>query len=125
MKEFWKNTDAEFLGIEPILAKTLLKFYNSKNFNKQEFPEIKINNVLYVFKLNSISKGRSLYFSTEKGIIRISDHWSKSDYKNKKFNIGFISTCFWSIKDCNILSYYNTKYLAGFCHFSKFVKIGI
>lgn len=75
---------------------------------KRVKPEtIEVNGNLYYVDYESIKKNaffRSRSFSIYlipkggRGVIRISDHWSKSNFaRSKKFNVGFIRSCYWEL----------------------------
>ncbi len=93
-------------------------------------PEIVIDNVTYKFEHFSKtyntrlkSNGYSLYYSINADtIIRISDHWSKSDQKSKKFNCSFIASCYWEIYDTKPFKYSGINFIAGILPLSKFSR---
>lgn len=92
----------KFKEIDKNLALKLLDFVSPKNLNKS----ITIDGVEYIFDFMSKnssqfwkSRGLSVYFKTNKSIIRISDHWAKSNYneKSRKLNCGSIGGKTWII----------------------------
>jgi hypothetical protein len=76
------------------------------------------------------SRSKSYYFITEdnNAVIRISDHWSKSNYeKSKKLNCNFIRSCWW--ENYGEKFWYNlpsetypSDLIAGICKLKDFEK---
>ena len=102
--------------------------------NKPEYIETKnFGNLTVDFsseRKNSFFKSRSVsyYFVSENKdfVIRISDHWSKSNYpKSKKLSCGNIRSCFWENYG-ESFSYhlwgqaYSSVLIGGVCGFSQF-----
>jgi len=133
------STKTTFQGIEPNFCKEILEQYSSwrRKKNKPEYivtskyGKLKIN--YESEKKNAFFQNRSLsyYFVSENNdfVIRISDHWSKSNYpKSNKLNCGNISTCFWDNYG-ERFSYrmpaqsYNSEMIGGLAYFRDFHKI--
>ncbi|QTE23844.1 hypothetical protein [Polaribacter cellanae] len=78
-----------------------MKTYNQTNFFKHTFCEFKqVNNFQFPENTNYKSKSESMYFYTEKGVYRKSNHWGRvancrwklianATYKNQNIIIGF------------------------------------
>lgn len=135
---FHEGTKAEWLGISDQLASDLLEafFKNKRKRNSDNF--IIVDNEEYEIihfsqKKSSFwrSRSNSFYFRKKgsRSVIRISDHWSKSDAiysRSKKKNCSFIRSCYWSIRkaiefEMNIpCERYPVSFLAGKCSYSNF-----
>jgi hypothetical protein len=130
---FFKDTKCVFKPIEPNDLKQILDAYLSyrRKRNKPEFIKSeKYGNLSVDFeseKSNSFFQSRSLsyYFISEKKdfVIRISDHWSKSNYsRSKKLNCGYIRSVFWENYG-EKLTYrlpsqsYSSELIGGICYF--------
>lgn len=59
------------------------------------------------------SKGGSMYWNEDKGVIRCSDHWSG------QLGCGMIKDCYWSI---DVHQVKKNQFLTGRCDFATFVK---
>lgn len=78
-----------------------MKIYNQTNFFKHTFCEFKlVENFEFPENTNYKSKSESIYFYTEEGVYRKSNHWGRvancrwriianEDYKNQQVIIGF------------------------------------
>ncbi len=138
--DYHKNTKANFKQFDNSIAKELIQKTRYKKQNsKIELKNGDIYEVLYIsISKNSFFKSRSASFYYRKkggkSIIRISDHWSKSNNndRSRKLNCGYISSCYWTInnkKDNEIFvhGFYSGKYpykmLAGICYKNSFEKI--
>lgn len=124
-----------FKQIDDNLANQLIAFCYKKNLNKT----ITIENVEYTLdylKVDSSaffkSRSFSAYFKVGRSIIRISDHWAKSKFKDKsqKMNCISVSGKSWSInnktKDTLSVFQFAGKYpfqvFAGIASLSKLNK---
>ncbi|MGY0407103.1 MAG: hypothetical protein ACWIPJ_01910 [Polaribacter sp.] len=79
----------------------ILKTYNQTNFFKHTFCEFQqVKDVQFPKSTNYKSKSESVYFYTDKGVYRKSNHWGRvancrwkliaiENYKNQNFAIGF------------------------------------
>ena len=92
----------KFKEINEELAYKLLNFVGKPNLGKS----IVIDGETYTLDYISVnsnryfkSRGFSVYFRHKKSIIRISDHWAKSNLheKSRKLNCGFIDGHEWVI----------------------------
>ena len=128
MNVWYKDSDADFDMVEPSICKKLCMFYNSSKFLKMEKPAITINGLVYEFEFFSSSynqrlksRGRSYYYRQGESIIRISDHWSKSQYtKSKKLNCGFIASCYWTNLNGIKFTYQSQNLIGGICKLTDF-----
>ena len=135
---YFKSTEAVFTGVNPSDCIEILNQYAvwRRKKNKPEFiVNSKYGNLKVDFeseKKNAFFQNRSLsyYFISEADdfIIRISDHWSDSNYdKSKKLNCGMISSCRWENYG-ERFSYripsqsYSSDLIGGLCYFSDFKK---
>ena len=84
-----------FREVDDSLAQSLLAFATRKNIGQG----LEIDGVDYtldgIFQSSSAfwrSRGLSIYYRTGRSIIRISDHWSRSNHhaRSRKFNCGCI-----------------------------------
>lgn len=138
-KNYFHETHCDFKPVTPEDAKEILDAYKEwrkKRKKPQYIYSSKYGNLRVDFtseKSNAFSNSRSLsyYFVSENEdfIIRISDHWSKSQYpKSRKLNCMLISTCFWSNTKGEKFTYrmpsqeYSSSLVAGVCHFKDFKK---
>ncbi|MGU3377667.1 hypothetical protein [Chryseobacterium sp. M5A1_1a] len=78
------------------------------------------------------SRSNSFYFQEKgkKSIIRISDHWSESDFsKSKKFNCSYIRTCYWTALGLDKFTFslpgekYSSELIAGTISLSSLKNI--
>ena len=133
------NTRCDFKPISKDLTLKLLdaQMQNQKKKNKSEYVEI--DGVKYYFDFSSVHKSSffqsrsiSYYFRvpSEKSLIRISDHWSESKYKNsKKFNCGTIASCYWTNLQGDEIPYrisgekYQSYMMGGVAKLSSFKTI--
>ncbi|MCI2230078.1 hypothetical protein MC378_12940 [Polaribacter sp. MSW13] len=82
-----------------------MKIYNKTNFFKHTFCEFtQIENFKFPEDTNYKSKSESMYFYTDEGVYRKSNHWGRvancrwklianEDYKNQKTVIGYAKWC--------------------------------
>lgn len=104
---YFENTKAEFEPISVQDSKAILQQYFiwRKKRNKPDFIEVQKFGKLAV-NFESVNKnkfyksrGLSFYFVNENSdyVIRISDHWSESNYvRSRKLNCGNIASCYWT-----------------------------
>ncbi|MHB0753910.1 hypothetical protein [Polaribacter sp. M15] len=86
------------------------KKYNSKNFFKHTFCEFQqVDNFHFPENTNYKSKSESLYFYTDEGVYRKSNHW------------GRVANCRWKISTND--TYKNQKTIIGFAKWSDFHPI--
>lgn len=86
------------------------KKYNSKNFFKHTFCEFQqVDNFHFPENTNYKSKSESLYFYTDEGVYRKSNHW------------GRVANCRWKIIAND--TYKNQKTIIGFAKWSDFHPI--
>ena len=141
MFNYWESTNADFKPVAPGDALLILQwFFTKSKFKKPKSGEdfLILNDLLITPDFvsnskNSYWKSRSIsyYFRTGKNeIIRISDHWSKSQYdKSKKLNCGFIRSCFWTNLKGEKFDFkfpgetYKSEIIAGILPLSKFKQI--
>lgn len=104
VREFQEREVAVFKEIDSNLAYTLLNFASYKNLGKT----IDINGVNYTLDYISMhrrgfggSRGLSVYFTVGRSVIRISDHWSKTNHhpRSRKFNCRQIDSAWWELDD--------------------------
>jgi hypothetical protein len=136
---YFVSTKAYFEGVDPKDAKEILEAYKDyrRRKNKPEFiKSTKYGNLRVDYeseKKNAYFERRSLsyYFVTEdnSSVIRISDHWSNSQYDDsEKLNCGNIRSCFWTT-DGNRFRYdipnqkHTSILIAGICSFNEFEMI--
>ena len=136
---YFVSTKAYFEGVDPKDAKEILEAYKDyrRRKNKPEFiKSTKYGNLRVDYeseKKNAYFERRSLsyYFVTEdnSSVIRISDHWSNSQYDDsEKLNCGNIRSCFWTT-DGNRFRYdipnqkHTSILIAGICLFNEFEMI--
>ena len=136
---YFVSTKAYFEGVDPKDAKKILEAYKyyRRRKNKPEFiKSSKYGNLRVDYeseKKNAYFERRSLsyYFVTEdnSSVIRISDHWSNSQYDDsEKLNCGNIRSCFWTT-DGNRFRYdipnqkHTSILIAGICSFNEFEMI--
>jgi hypothetical protein len=136
---YFVSTKAYFEGVDPQDAKEILEAYKDyrRRKNKPEFiKSSKYGNLRVDYeseKKNAYFERRSLsyYFVTEdnSSVIRISDHWSNSQYDDsEKLNCGNIRSCFWTT-DGNRFRYdipnqkHTSILIAGICPFNEFEMI--
>jgi len=135
---YWENTKADFQPLTTMESMNLLNwFFKDSKFKKpktgSDFYEYLGKIIIPDFQSNSKNsywKSRSIsyYFRTgQNEIIRISDHWSKSQYeKSKKLNCGYIRSCFWTNLKGEKFSYkfpgetYTSEIIGGILPISKF-----
>lgn len=99
-------TTANFKQIDDALANQLLAFVRTNNIGKSITIDGKIYTLDHISQSSSQffqSRSISIYFRTGRSIIRISDHWSRSNHhpKSRKFNCGSLGGhfCQWVIDD--------------------------
>jgi hypothetical protein len=136
---YFVSTKAYFEGVDPKDAKEILEAYKDyrRRKNKPEFiKSTKYGNLRVDYeseKKNAYFERRSLsyYFVTDdnSSVIRISDHWSNSQYDDsEKLNCGNIRSCFWTT-DGNRFRYdipnqkHTSILIAGICPFNEFEMI--
>jgi hypothetical protein len=101
-RQYHDATDATFKPLPLPLAGQLLAFVRARNVGKA----IVIDGRAYT--LEHISRGTnafwrsrsfSVYFRAGRSVIRISDHWSRSNHapRSQKLNCGSIRSCRWAI----------------------------
>lgn len=100
-------TQGKFKKVDFDVFKLMQEYFIYRRLkNKPEFIEVEGRFFQVQFQSQSKnsffqSRSNSFYFieKGKKSIIRISDHWSESDYlRSKKLNCGFIRSCYWSAK---------------------------
>jgi len=135
---FFKATRAEFKGINRKEAEEILDKYvaTRRKKVKPEFIETSLGKLSINFESEHKSaffQSRSLsyYFISENKdfVIRISDHWSESNYpRSGKLNCGSIASCYWT-NFGERFNYrlpaqsYSSDLIAGICYFKDFSKI--
>jgi hypothetical protein len=99
-------TTAHFKQIDDALANQLLAFVRTNNIGKSIAIDGKEYTLDHISQSSSQffqSRSISIYFRTSRSIIRISDHWTKSNHhqKSRKFNCGSLGGhfCQWVIDD--------------------------
>ena len=135
---YFENTKADFKPISVEQGKAILEEYFKwrKKRNKPDYIEVsdfgklKVNFESVNRNARYKSRGLSFYFVNESNdyIIRISDHWSKSNYnRSQKLNCGDIASCYWtnygekfSIRIPS--ETYSSEMIAGKCDFDDFQK---
>lgn len=99
---YHKATQATFRPVSPELGRQLVIFSRRRNIGKS----LEIDGRTYLLDHISQSKnsywrsrGFSAYFLTDRSVIRISDHWSRSGgtERSRKLNCGEIDSCFWTV----------------------------
>lgn len=90
-----------------------LKIYNQTNFFKHTFCEFQqVNNFEFPENTNYKSKSESVYFYTDEGVYRKSNHWGRVANCRWKFNNGACS-----------IAYKNQLIVTGFAKWSDFYPI--
>lgn len=101
-RNYFKDTEATFKGVPPRIGRQLARFAVPKNIGKT----VKIDGETYTLDhvsagSNSFfrSRGFSAYYRVKKSIVRVSDHWSRSNGapKSRKLNCLRIGSCVWNI----------------------------
>jgi hypothetical protein len=125
---------ATFKPIDTSIAQKLADLISAKNLNRSFDIDGKTYTLVYI-SLNKCtffrSRGLSAYFKTGRSIVRISDHWAKSQGfdRSYKLNCGSIAGKFWELKggaDKVFTNWHCGKYrwelLAGICGLTKLNK---
>lgn len=128
MNIWYRDSDADFQPLDVSTSKKLLSFINSRKFVTMDIPKIEINGLTYIFEYRSInynsrlkSRSNSFYYRQGDNIVRISDHWSRSQYPlSKKLNCGFIASCYWTNLDGVRFTKGSSYYIGGICPLNKF-----
>lgn len=91
-----------FKQIDDDLARTLMGFVHGRNLGKS----ITVGGKEYTLDHISYSKRRfgrgiSVYFTVDRSVIRISDHWSESNghARSRKLNCGQVADAYWTIEN--------------------------
>lgn len=126
---------ATFKQIPADLARHLISFVDRRNLGKSIDIGGKAYTLDHISHNTSAfwrSRGLSVYFRTGRSVIRLSDHWSKSNgfERSRKLNCGLISGQDWQIENRDMNKLYCEKYagrfpfemLAGKCGLSKLNK---
>lgn len=133
---YFNSTRAEFRGLEISDAKEILEAYRVYRRKRNE-PDFIVSSKYGKLRVdyqserkNAFFHTRSLsyYFVSEENdfVIRISDHWSKSNsIRSNKLNCGYIRSCYWTT-DGSRFTYqipsqrYPSELIAGICSFKDF-----
>lgn len=138
-EKVWSVVETPVVRWKPVpyeLVETLLAFVHANNVGKA----IAVDGVEYVLdhishNTNAFwrSRGLSVYYRVGRSVIRISDHWSKTNHhpRSRKLNCGAIAGAWWELADTtatqpHAFSYRSGKYpwklLAGKAGLSKLNK---
>lgn len=88
------------------------KKYNKNNFHKHTFcifQEVDFSSIEYL-KLNFKSKSGSCYYFNERGVYRLSNHWSR------------VANCRWRLNNYNINNKNQNKTKLGFANWTDFYE---
>lgn len=88
-----------------------MKIYHKFNFFKYTYCEFEMQNIDFFkeMKAHFQSKSGSMYYYTDKGVFRYSNHW------------GRVANCRWKIKGIEV--YRNQKYYVGYANWNDFYPL--
>lgn len=110
--------EVTFKQIKKEIARQLVNFSEKAKIGDT----IKIDGKTYTFNYQARSssaffksRGLSLYFRVNRSVVRISDHWAKTNHhpRSKKFNCVSVSGKYWNLNDSNSDTISTSAFRAG------------
>lgn len=105
MDHWHKNTAANFRPLDLAVAEELVNFAATRrNIGKSielAGRSFTLDHISHNTSAFWKSRGLSIYFQSDRSVVRISDHWSQSrgNPRSRKLNCGRISSSYWTIRN--------------------------
>ena len=133
---YHQNTHAHFRPLDAAVARQLVEFARHDRVGKTIEIAGRAYTLDYISRSSSAfwrSRGISIYYRSQRSVVRISDHWSatRRSPRSRKRNCGSIGSCWWTLADRAHDRFESAKFgggryphtlLAGICGLTGFRK---